>query len=108
MPLLQGCDFNLNTNFVITGQGLRSRQQYQRLETKGNPRLDTLKLIDQGLNSEVLLIPREKLTAVLTLLENNDARITSSQTQSAYATKEQPLINSPWKGLLEDEDDNGS
>ena len=29
-----------------------SRQQYQRLEAKGNPRLETLELIAQGLNSE--------------------------------------------------------
>ena len=35
-----------------------SRQQYQRLESKGNPRLDTLELIAQGLKSELLLIPQ--------------------------------------------------
>ena len=28
-----------------------SRQQYQRLESKGNPRLDTLELVAEGLNS---------------------------------------------------------
>ena len=38
-----------------------SRQQYQRLESKGNPRLDTLELIANGLNSELLLVPNEKL-----------------------------------------------
>ena len=42
-----------------------SRQQYQRLETKGNPRLDTLELVAKGLKSELLLIPQEKLNAVL-------------------------------------------
>ena len=42
-----------------------SRQQYQRLEAKGNPRLETLELIAQGLNSELMLIPKEKLNAVL-------------------------------------------
>src|SRR5690606_42071246 len=41
-----------------------SRQQYQRLESKGNPRLDTLELIAKGLNSELLLIPKEKLSKV--------------------------------------------
>jgi transcriptional regulator with XRE-family HTH domain len=46
-----------------------SRQQYQRLESKGNPRLETLELIAKGLNSEVMLIPKEKLNAVLTILE---------------------------------------
>lgn len=37
------------------------RQQYQRLESKGNTRLDTLVLIAKGLDSELLLIPKEKL-----------------------------------------------
>jgi transcriptional regulator with XRE-family HTH domain len=32
-----------------------SRQQYQQLESKGNPRLDTLELIAKGLNSELIL-----------------------------------------------------
>tara|TARA_R110001606_G_C15387775_1_gene651122 strand:+ start:1237 stop:1578 length:342 start_codon:yes stop_codon:yes gene_type:complete len=85
-----------------------SRQQYQRLETKGNPRLDTLELIAQGLNSEVLLIPKEKLTAVLTLLESDETGVTSPQTQSTYSIEEKSLIKDPWKGLLGDEDDNGS
>ena len=35
-----------------------SRQQYQRLESKGNPRLDTLDLIAKGLKSELMLIPQ--------------------------------------------------
>lgn len=47
-----------------------SRQQYQRLESKGNPRLATLELIAKGLNSEIMLIPREKLSAVLAALED--------------------------------------
>lgn len=42
-----------------------SRQQYQRLEAKGNPRLDTLELIAKGLNSEMMLIPSEKVSAVM-------------------------------------------
>ena len=45
-----------------------SRQQYQRLESKGNPRLDTLELVSKGLKSKLLLIPQEKLNAVLDVL----------------------------------------
>lgn len=41
-----------------------SRQQYQRLESKGNPRLDTLELVAKGLKMEVMLIPQEKLRDV--------------------------------------------
>jgi DNA-binding phage protein len=38
-----------------------SRQQYQRLEASGNPRLDTLEKLAKGLDSELLLIPNETL-----------------------------------------------
>lgn len=37
-----------------------SRQQYQHLESKGNPRLNTLELIAEGLKSE-LLCSRQKV-----------------------------------------------
>jgi transcriptional regulator with XRE-family HTH domain len=47
-----------------------SRQQYQRLEASGNPRLDTLEVLAKGLDSELLLIPNEKLTQVLAILES--------------------------------------
>jgi transcriptional regulator with XRE-family HTH domain len=66
-----------------------SRQQYQRLESKGNPRLDTLELIAQGLNSRILLIPQEKLAAVQTILDSDTLDIL-------------PLSDDPWQGLLED------
>ena len=64
-----------------------SRQQYQRLESKGNPRLDTLELIAKGLKSELLLVPQEKLNAVLAVLSED-------------AKKNQPLSDDPWHGLL--------
>ncbi|WP_220032603.1 hypothetical protein [Marinomonas alcarazii] len=47
---------------------------YQRLEVKGNPRLDTLELIAKDLNSDIMLIPKEKLTAVLAVLERDDQK----------------------------------
>ncbi|MCF6204374.1 MAG: helix-turn-helix domain-containing protein [Methylococcaceae bacterium] len=34
-----------------------ARQQYQKLESRGNPRLDTLELIAKGLKMELMLIP---------------------------------------------------
>ena len=81
-----------------------SRQQYQRLETRGNPRLDTIELIAKGLNSEVMLIPKEKLGVVLAAL-NNDHSMLFPQTQADEST-ETKLSNDPWKGLLDD--DNGN
>jgi len=43
-------DLGLKQNDMMLRVGV-SRQQYQRLESKGNPRLDTLELIAKGLNS---------------------------------------------------------
>lgn len=83
-----------------------SRQQYQRLESKGNPRLDTLELIAKGLKGELLLIPQEKLNAVLSVLA--DDALSSSGSSSGTPTKQSqsgkekstPLSDDPWQGLL--------
>jgi transcriptional regulator with XRE-family HTH domain len=75
-----------------------SRQQYQRLESKGNPRLDTLELVAKGLKSELLLIPQEKLSAVLAVLAE-DSKTTSGPDQSARK-KSESLADDPWQGLL--------
>ncbi len=85
-----------------------SRQQYQRLEAKGNPRLDTLGLIAKGLNSEIMLIPKEKLEAVLSVLDNDDLGTPKkSAAQVKKSSKEvrgtKALSDDPWQGLLGDE-----
>lgn len=75
-----------------------SRQQYQRLEASGNPRLNTLELVAKGLNSEIMLIPLEKRDAVLALL--------ASHTTDSAAPEEDnrdSVIDNPWKGLLGDD-----
>jgi transcriptional regulator with XRE-family HTH domain len=77
-----------------------SRQQYQRLETKGNPRLDTLELIAMGLKSELVLVPQEKLEAVMAILED---KATNQPTHDSLTSEaEKPLSDDPWRGLLED------
>ncbi len=75
-----------------------SRQQYQRLESKGNPRLDTLELIAKGFKSELLLIPQEKLSAVLAVL-TEDTTKHIEQNQLAKENKKS-LADDPWQGLL--------
>lgn len=75
-----------------------SRQQYQRLESKGNPRLDTLELIAKGLRSELLLIPQEKLDAVLAVLAD-DSTQANEHNQSNKENKKS-LADNPWQGLL--------
>lgn len=82
----------LKQNDMLMRVGM-SRQQYQRLESKGNPRLDTLNLVAQGLNAQVLLIPNEKLAAVQAILTE----------QENMQSDTQMLIENPWENLLEDE-----
>jgi len=86
------------------------RQQYQRLESKGNPRLDTLELIAKGLNSEFMLIPKEKLRAVQAVLERKSPALNEGGAESALlsskhakANEKKSLSDDPWKGLLGDD-----
>lgn len=84
-----------------------SRQQYQRLESKGNPRLDTLVLIAKGLNSELMLIPKEKLGAVMALLEQESSEPGKANVSQAKKTAREDakksLSDDPWQDLLGDE-----
>ncbi len=59
-----------------------SRQQYQRLERQGNPRLDTLELIALGLNSELMLIPNDKKDAVLRILNAEKIQAEEDEVQN--------------------------
>ena len=77
-----------------------SRQQYQRLEAKGNPQLETLELIAKGLNGELMLIPKEKMSAVIAVLESTEAGRKSSQTTTG---KKKSLPDDPWQDILEDD-----
>ncbi len=71
-----------------------SPQQYQKLESKGNPRLDTLELIAKGLKSELFLIPQEKLAAVKAVLtEKDDALSENGESSSA-------INEDPWSDIL--------
>ena len=118
--LKQRKERRINLGFKQTDMMLRigvSRQQYQHLESKGNPRLDTLELIAKGLNSELLLIPKEKLAAVLTLLEEHSHHdkagdssraidITAEQINYTSALKthaQKSLSDDPWQDLLGDD-----
>ena len=46
-----------------------SRQQYQRLESKGNPRLDTLELVAKGLPEEMQKLANEKTQEIISAYE---------------------------------------
>jgi len=82
-----------------------SRQQYQRLESKGNPRLDTLELIAKGLNSELMLIPKEKVHAVVALLESVEPELASGRISPKQEKDSirKSLSDDPWQDILEDD-----
>jgi len=82
-----------------------SRQQYQRLESRGNPRLDTLELVAKGLKLEVMLIPQEKLRDVQEFLAGNKS-MGSGFTVAARGSVVEPYPeDDPWRDLLEDDDE---
>ena len=77
-----------------------SRQQYQHLESKGNPRLNTLELIAKGLKSELMLIPSEKLNRIKEILENETLSSATLKNIVSKQSDEISLENDPWKNLL--------
>jgi transcriptional regulator with XRE-family HTH domain len=92
-------DLNLKQKDMMLRVGI-SRQQYQRLESKGNPRLDTLELIAKGLNSELMLIPKEKLSTVQTILESETSEQTNKPTERSRDKEKKNLSDDPWQDLL--------
>lgn len=82
-----------------------SRQQYQKLETSGNPRLDTLELIAQGLKSTVMLIPQEKLAAVMAILEGDAPAARGADHSGLSEPDSNPVADDPWAGLMDDQND---
>lgn len=82
-----------------------SRQQYQRLESKGNPRLDTLELVAKGLKMEVMLIPQEKLRDVQDILAGKKG-MGGGATLTARGSVTRPSPeDDPWADLLEEDND---
>ncbi len=93
----------LKQNDMLLRIGI-SRQQYQRLESKGNPRLNTLELISKGLKSELMLIPQEKLLAVKAILEDEVNSNPAEVKENTKLHDENALANDPWRNLLGDDE----
>lgn len=74
-----------------------NQQQYQRIEAGGNPRLDTLNLLAQGLDAELVLVPTDKLAAVQALLADE---ATAPPATAARPMATTTLADDPWAGLL--------
>ena len=75
-----------------------SKQQYNHLERKGNPRLETLELVAKGLNSEIMLVPLDKVTAVKALLED------SGDNHLEQTGKNENLEDDPWNDILSNDE----
>lgn len=64
-----------------------SRQQYQSIEKNGNPTLETLLLIADGLNCELKLIPKNPSGMT-------DSIVSNDMTQD-------DALQDPWQGVLD-------
>jgi transcriptional regulator with XRE-family HTH domain len=82
-----------------------SRQQYQRLESRGNPRLDTLELVARGLKMEVVLIPQEKLRDVQDFLAGKKEIGREFKLTATGAVIEPSPEEDPWRDLLGNDDE---
>ena len=77
-----------------------ARQQYQRLESAGNPQLNNLELVAKGLKLELMLIPQEKLQIVKAILEGSKyADLQMESTQEVVNT----LAENPWQNIFSEE-----
>jgi len=84
------------------------QQQYSRIEAGGNANLRNLELIAEGLDSELVLIPKESLHQVRALLESTHFKKVFSQAEvnSTVGENQNPQyhvnkINNPWKDILD-------
>ena len=85
------------------------QQQYSRIEAGGNANLKNLELIAEGLDAELMLIPKEKRLQILALLKEMSNGVPSAR----IAMKAKPpevqqqqhnqvnIINDPWEKLLD-------
>lgn len=71
-----------------------NQQQYQRVEAGGNPRLETLELIAEGLESDLMLIPKDKIRVVKALLNEDRTRPLAPPTPPETS-------EDPWSDLLD-------
>ncbi len=70
-----------------------NQQQYQRVEAGGNSRLETLELVAEGLEAELMLIPKDKLRAVKAILAEEGAG-------KSAESKHVETSEDPWSDVL--------
>lgn len=72
-----------------------NRQQYEKIEKGGNPSLVTLDKISEGLDAELMLIPKDKMEAIRRILA----------TPSSAPSFQEQKVFSPEKAYLGNRDD---
>jgi len=84
------------------------QQQYSRIEAGGNANLKNLELIAEGLDSELVLIPKEALHQVRALLESTylDKTFSLADVHSAVGENQNSQyqvnkIDDPWEDILD-------
>lgn len=78
-----------------------TRQQYQRLEAGGNPRLTTLELVAAGLDLALMLVPKEKLSEVRAVL--SEPQYSPPPLHRPPTTSDE--ISNPWDEIFKESKD---
>lgn len=84
---------DLNQKDMLMRIGM-SQQQYQRIEAGGDPRLSTLLRVLEGMDLELMLVPRKRVTEVEELLAGSPTSLTLNENPPDY-----------WKDILGDLED---
>lgn len=84
---------DLNQKDMLMRIGM-SQQQYQRIESGGDPRLSTLLRVLEGMDLELMLVPRKRVTEVEELLAGTSTSLTLNENPPDH-----------WKDILGDLED---
>ena len=86
--------FLIHQGCVVLGLDV-SRQQFPCLALNRNPRLNVLEPVANGLNSEVRLIPEEKLEAVNAVLEGRGVGLFDGKPRAETKLEQKSLADAP-------------
>ena len=93
----------IKTSGMLLLSGIK-RQQYEKIEKSGNPNLRTLDKIVEGLDAEMMLIPKEHIAAVRTLLSTTPSVPFKYEPRKITLEDFDKEITDPWP-LIENEND---
>ncbi|NLS54240.1 helix-turn-helix domain-containing protein [Hafnia alvei] len=86
---------DLNQKDMLMKIGM-SQQQYQRIEAGGDPRLSTLLRVLEGMDLEMMLVPRDKVPAVEELL----APIFNNHRMPMPSDEQALVWNDEWEDII--------